>query len=298
MARPHDFFFKAIDGYTARTRYELMCKAAQSPYRWWYETLRCSQDYWRMCQTGGKSSDQRLRAVWDGFGDVFSGNFVTWWCNRGHQLFSEFRPLPQIEVLNPRDLGRSSLDVGYIWVSLPMMNPDKLLKVQFNELLRQHRERTLLKSSSAFPLAKTSRIRIGVIEEALNVWLRRQSGARFDGNPPNVRERETTSLYELGARLGLSPQHKIRPGESDAIKRWKKQVMRQAVIRATARAQALIANAEIGVFPSYAAVPERDRWALKPRDAGAFQRALKKGFWSPPGISTFNVSSYERMLRD
>ena len=59
--------------------------------------------------------------------------------------------------------------------------------------------------------------------------------------------------------------------------------MRVAVIRMTKRAEALMANAEIGLFPSYAKVKPRKRWTAE--QAKALEKAVAAGQWVAPGIS-------------
>jgi hypothetical protein len=73
--------------------------------------------------------------------------------------------------------------------------------------------------------------------------------------------------------------------------------MRVAVIRMTNRAEALIANAEIGQFPSYDAVKPRKRWTIKQQKS--MDKAVADGKWIVPSISEINWNRLRsRYVRD
>jgi hypothetical protein len=72
--------------------------------------------------------------------------------------------------------------------------------------------------------------------------------------------------------------------------------MRVAVIRMTNRADALMANAEIGQFPSYDPVKPRKRWTIDQKKA--MDKAVADGKWITPGISQINFDRLrERYVR-
>jgi hypothetical protein len=161
---------------------------------------------------------------------------------------------------------------------------DKVLKRDFNEVLAYHRGRQTRRSDALFPLRKTSRIRLGVIEQALRVWLHRHTLHREPGiNRSELGWDKANSNYQIGELLDVSPKHRKRPGDSLLVQKKKERVMRVAVSRATRRAVSLIGNAEIGVFPSFIPVASRERWT--PRQAQALERALTRGRWRAPGLS-------------
>lgn len=62
---------------------------------WWVAFLRCSKDYWWICQQKGQCLDTRLVKVWQDFGDVFQHHsLMHWWLARGTDLFDS----PQVEI--------------------------------------------------------------------------------------------------------------------------------------------------------------------------------------------------------
>ena len=68
---------------------------SSSLHFWWVAFLRCSKDYWWICQQKGNCLDSRLVKVWQDFGDVFQYNsLMHWWQDRGTGLFDS----PQVEM--------------------------------------------------------------------------------------------------------------------------------------------------------------------------------------------------------
>jgi hypothetical protein len=277
-------YYKGISGYTELNRIALLMKAFESPYRWWFDALRCSRDYWWVCQEKGKTLDPDLHDVWAHFGDVFSTNFDDWWTEVGIFIFAEKISPPVIEQLHWRTLKENMNDHRVLCLAVPLTVSDKTLKRQFNALLAERKLREIGESNALFPLLKTKKIRLKVIEQSLSVWLfRHEIGRRIKAQDPALRTELKLSLYEVGERLGVSPKHKRRAGEPLETRKQKERVMRIAVSRATLRASNLISNAEIGIFPSFEAVSPRPRWT--PRQAKALAKAVELGEWSAPGLS-------------
>lgn len=79
----------------------------ESPYYWWWYALRLNEKYKRVCDKGGKTSNQKLARVYRDFGDVHGNNsFKVWWRenNRGAELFAE-PPAPlRVHTLKQGDL--------------------------------------------------------------------------------------------------------------------------------------------------------------------------------------------------
>ena len=122
-----------------------------------------------------------------------------------------------------------------------------------------------------------------VLESAVRVWHMRW---RLDYEKTHAvasMPSSNLSLYDIGAELHISPQHKRKLGEPLEARILKERVMRVAVIRMTHRADALIANAEIGFFPTYAKTKPRKRWTAE--QSKALEKAVAAGKWVAPGIS-------------
>lgn len=283
MFGKNTLFYKGISGFTARNHFELLMKAADSPYRWWFEALRCSKDYWWVCKQKGKTLDPDLKRVWQAFGDVFSTDFAQWWIRVGYALFEEQMAPPKIEHVDADSIRDHLRDPNRLLLSVPTDISEKSLKKQFLEIVREIKDRKIRRGDAQFKLLKVKGIRMKVLESALRVWHMRSMIDRAKSRPIKGMEPAKIDLYDIGDRLGISPQHKRRAGEPEKDRILKERVMRVAVIRMTNRAEALIANAEIGQFPSYEKVKPRKRWTAE--QAKALEKAVADGKWISPPIS-------------
>lgn len=282
MSKKNTLFFKGISGFTARSHFELLMKAAESPYRWWFESLRCSKDYWWVCKQRGKTLDSDLKRVWQAFGDVFSKDFAQWWIDTGYELFQEQVSPPKIERLDWKAVESHMYDTRRMLLSIPLDISEKSLKKQFLDIVREISDRQIRKGDALFKLLKVKGIRMKVLESAVRVWRMRSMVEYEKAHPIKGEEPFKIDLYDIGDRLGISPQHKRRAGEPEKDRILKERVMRVAVIRMTIRAEALIANAEIGQFPSYEKVKPRKRWTAE--QAKALEKAVADGKWISPPI--------------
>lgn len=283
MNRKNTLFYKGISGFTARSHFELLTKAAASPYRWWFEALRCSKDYWWTCKQRGKTLDPDLKRVWKAFGDVFSVEFADWWIRIGYALFQEQVSPPSIQRVDAMTVRDYLRNPKRILLSVPTDISERTLKKQFLDVLRTLEDRKIREGDAEFKLLKTKGIRMKVMESALSVWHKRWQLDYGKAHPMPGVLHSKLSLYDIGADLGISPRHKRKAGEPLAARILKERVMRVAVIRMTKRAEALMANAEIGLFPSYAKVKPRKRWTAE--QAKALEKAVAAGQWVAPGIS-------------
>jgi hypothetical protein len=283
MNRKNTLFYKGISGFTARNHFELLELAAQSPYRWWFEALRCSKDYWWVCKQKGKTLDPDLKRVWQAFGDVLSTDFTRWWIDTGYALFQEQVSPPKIERLNWEGVELHMYDTQRLLLSVPLNISEKSLKRQFLDIVREIEGRKIRKGDAQFQLLKVKGIRLKVLESAVRVWHMRSMLDYEKLHPAKGQQPPKFDLYDIGAELGISPQHKRRAGEPEKDRTLKERVMRVAVIRMTNRAEALIANAEIGQFPSYEKSKPRKRWTIEQKKA--MDKAVDDGKWIMPGIS-------------
>lgn len=286
MNGKNTLFYKGISGFTARSHYELLEKAAQSPYRWWFEALRCSKDYWWVCKQKGKTLDPDLKRVWQAFGNVHLVDFAEWWIHVGYTLFQEQMSPPKIERINEESVREHLRNRERMLLSIPLNISEKSLKKQFLEIIREIEDRKIRKGDAQFQLLKVKGIRMKVLELAVRVWQMRSMLDYEMTHSAMGKKAIKMDLYDIGAELRISPQHKRRAGEPLKDRILKERVMRVAVIRMTNRAEALIANAEIGQFPSYEAVKSRKRWTIEQKKA--MDKAVDEGKWSPPGISEIN----------
>lgn len=292
MNKKKTLFYKGISGFTARTHLELLEKATVSPYRWWFEVLRCSKDYWWVCKQKGKTLDADLNKVWLAFGDVFSTDFSRWWIKTGYALFEEQVSPPKIEQVSPYAAMEHLHSSQRLLLSIPLDISEKSLKQQFQRILRDISGRQIRRGDAKFKLEKTKGIRLKVIETALRVWQFRFEIDYNKAHSVKAASADKMDLYDIGDHFNISTQHKRRAGEPDRSRILKERVMRVAVIRMTNRAEALIENAEIGQFPSYEKVTPRKRWTKQQQQA--LDKAVLDGKWSPYGISEVDLRDLRR----
>lgn len=287
-------YFKALRMMVHSDARTLLQSAINSPYRWWYEALRCSKDYWWICQQNGKTYDSELRRVWENFGDVFAYNFPRWWVVHGVDIFKEKVAPPSIRIV---DLTYENIrnNSEFITLRVPTNISRRSLFKQFREIVDSLGEIRVRRGDSTFPLDKVKRVRIDIYETALRVFhyrslLNFQDNSNVDVGVKNL------SLYEIGNLFNVSPSHKRRAGESLEARILKERVMRVAVIRMTKRAEQLILNAEVGCFPSYSSRDESKRWTkaqIRERDD-----ALMSGQFVHLGISDVDTSEIDKIIEE
>lgn len=190
---------------------------------------------------------------------------------------------PNIERVDHRSVHDHLYDPKRILLSVPTDISEKSLKKQFLVIVRELEGREIRKGNAQFKLLKVKGIRIKVLESAVRVWHMRWLLQHEKSHPIKGEDSINLDLYDIGVELGISPQHKRRAGEPEKDRILKERVMRVAVIRMTNRAESLIANAEIGQFPSYEKVKPRKRWTAEQKKA--MEKAVANGKWICPGVS-------------
>jgi hypothetical protein len=286
MKHGKTLFYKGIGGFTRDRHIELLEEAASSPYRWWFEFLRCSKDYWWLCKQRGKSLDPNFNAVYSAFGNVFETDFANWFIKRGYSIFQEHIEPPKIEIAENVEglMFNQSLLAGKLLLIVPLDISDKSLKSQFQKIISEVKGRQIRKGKADFSLLKVKGIRLKVLEVAHAVWCERfkQSLIQY-GDASKTQHEAILDLYSIGEKCKVSPQHVRRAGEPLANRILKERVMRVAVIRMQKRAEALIANAEMGRFPSYESIKTKKRWTSAQQIA--LDKAVASGKWVAHGLS-------------
>lgn len=273
---------------TRRLRYadieEEVRDARQSPYRWWFEYLQLSKDYWWVCQQKGDTLDAELKKMYEDFGDVHNTNFVNWWIKRGRTIFAEKVSLPKVRKIDSDKSNLSANQQNYLVLEIPLNLTERTISRQVLALLREEPNRQIKRKSEAErPLAKLIGIRQSVIRDARDIWCVNEivKNAKHPnaiiGKPFNTM---TTQQIGIGFRLVRSCLPKFTDGEE--VERKKRNGMKVAVSRMVHRANALIANAEIGNFPSFDEVVPRLRWTDEQQKE--LDAAVERGEWQPPAM--------------
>ena len=244
-----------------------LLEAQNSVYRWWWEYLRLSKDYWLVCQTSKPGSiqtqDQKLRRVYRGFGDIFSSSFDDWWLDRGYRIFSEQEKFPKVAVVpsRPGERERQVPTDDKIWVEIPLKLSKRTIQKQLGKLLDEYESKRLRRrlelTSADF---KVNAVQFGThqLQKVHEVhalhrelidkpkWLRRHQ-------PDMVEGEARADLFRIGKLLRLSLSNEELTGEPKVV-RARQNRMRVAVSRFLKNSKLLIANVEQGTFPSYKAV--------------------------------------------
>jgi hypothetical protein len=258
--------------------------ALSSPYRWWYEYLQLSKDYWWVCQQNGNTLDADLKSMWEDFGDVHNTNFANWWTKRGRKLFAEQVSLPKVRKIDGDKNNLSAIQQNYLVVEIPLNMTERTITRQVLALLREEPNRQIKRASHAKrPLAKLIGIRKAVIYDARDIWCLNQIVQ--NAKKPNStlgKPFNTMTTQKIGIAFRLVRSCMPKPTDGEEMERKKRNGMKVAVSRMLTRANTLIANAEIGIFPSFAPVEKRERWTNEQQRE--LDAAIERGEWQPPAM--------------
>jgi hypothetical protein len=264
----------------------LLEDAGASVYRWWYEFLRLSQDYWFLCQvTNGppQTGDARLAQVYRDFRDVFRLPFETWWKVRGINLFYEIIAPKTVRIHHgiPNDVDRIKRDRwGSIVIEIPLSLTKMTIMKQVSKIISNYtdsRPKNRLETSKAhYPLnpvryrVHTLRVTHAVHCLHRQMITRRKFIEEHGNDDHSIKNLPKIDHYEIGRILQLNARAEKLTGDEREIAR-RKNTMRATVGRYLSRAELLIANVEIGEFPKFKPVePCRNRFTdaqIKARDS-------------------------------
>ncbi len=267
--------------------------AYHSPYKLWRDYLRLSKDYWWVCQQKGDTLDAELKAMYEDFGDVYALGFNDWWHQKGRALFAEQVKLPAVKQVSDDFSNLSPNPQHHLVVEIPLNLTERTISRQLMKILRAQPNREIKRVSHAKrPLAKLVGIRKRVLRTAHDIWcvnhlvsLAKQEGSNI-GAPFN---KMTTHQMGVGFRLVRN----CMPRAGDGIEggRKKRNGMKVAVSRMLNRADTLIANAEIGKFPSFEKIELRERWTDEQQKA--LNTALANNQWIPPAA---DIEEFRKMF--
>lgn len=241
--------------------------ARHSIYFWFYMFLNLSDDY-RKTNLLSKDPDYRRSKK---FGNV-SLKFEDWWKAYGRNLFAEKmdRP-PAVQLMNMK---RRTLDANYY-----VTPKEDFEEISERSFLRKASQREDKNKVNVDPIWLAIEVPIFIRRSQVN----KQIKAILDEYHPNkkikVRKFSTAklklqdnrmrwltfektyrtyeavnsfpnkSLWEIGEELNLSPVFNTNKKETDGEKKYKNRLMTLVVQRYLRDANALIKNAEQGIFP-------------------------------------------------
>ena len=256
---------------------------SSSLHFWWVAFLRCSKDYWWICQQRGQCLDGRLVKVWQDFGDIFQYPTLTaWWEHKGSSLFES----PKIEmdfveylasgmlVLRRHELVKTHK--GKICIAIPLDLDRKAMLAAVDAVFKIANVRGAHYDQDAkYQLIYTDPRTLRKLIPAYCTWALRlcveQSQA---GDAINK-----WKSYEMGKHLGNGTDRVANIYDSPKAAKAKRSSMRTDQSRSNTFAQNLIANVEIGKFPSKAKVAVEPRWTKSQQSK--LDLAVSKGQWPP-----------------
>jgi len=185
-----------------------------------------------------------------------------------------------VRQINPRDPQFSRDFDRHLLLEIPINLTERTIIAQVRKMIRQHPERVVERVSTARrKLAKLIGLRQDVIESAHAVW--RLHYESRDGRPTEKigQTTGTKSLYQIGKELRLVKT--CMPAVTDDAKRAAMRVngMKVAVSRMLSRANNLIDNAAVGIFPSVQIQPTPIVW--RPRQQQQLAEAVAAKLWRP-----------------
>jgi hypothetical protein len=255
---------------------------ASSLHFWWVAFLRSSKDFWWICQQKGKCMDERLVKIWEDFGDLYQyRSFPEWWVKKGTKLFDS--PQIEMDLVKALTLGfelllKKDLKIqkpGMVCLAIPMhLDPksisDAILKLFTTARLRGAHfdldaKYQIIKSGNRKAYKS---IKPAYLTNALNVCI---------DHSTELDQINRWGTYQVSKFLELCPQHHPKAGESIIKTKSKQKAMRTKSSQAYSMAAKLIANVEIGRFPSCSDVPKKARWT--PSQEADLQTAINTGQW-------------------
>ena len=279
---------KSSPNITYRNEADELRGALESTQRWWWEYLRLSKDYWWVCQQRGNTLDAELKSMWRDFGDVYKHSFDYWWRQKGRDMFVEQVRLPYVKRLDDYFSNVSPTRDNYLIVEIPLNLTERTIARQVLKEVRKHPNRTVQTknqrgriSNAKRPLAKLVGVRVDILVRAHEIWsLNHLVKSAKQKDSTIGKPFSTMTTHQMGVGFELVRNCMPKAGDGIIFGRKKRNGMKVAISRMLARADALIANAEIGVFPSFDKVAPRKRWTEEQQLA--LDAAVARGEWKVP----------------
>ena len=241
--------------------------ARNSIYRWWWEYLRLSEDYFLASTIGPHAFkrvvDPEFARVLDGFGPVHGIQFGDWFRKRGYKLFIEQDQPAALRTYSFESAGPEMFKDNRLVVSVPITIKVATAVRQFKRELERHREQHGLAerrwrledvTTAQFKL-HTGRYNMEALSTMFEVWVTHRR--RVTLAPAGSR----ALLWQIGEELKLG--RGLEAYQSSVHRQTRERILNATVSRYLRRANLLIANAECGRFPCFDPVPPRERFTKK-----------------------------------
>ena len=242
-AKKAEFFFKGFPEdlrFKSHTVPDSMGLAKGTLYETWFNALKLSPYYLRICETHEYPSEEAEK-TFHLFGDLRNTTFEKWWIATGYGIFAEKKPFNRVSIANEKnDVGEN---IPILRLEIPLNVSPKTLLNQFENLLELHhpyfKNFDRWKASTAEVKLNSRRFTSASLNICLDVYEKFIDKQKLG----EVR------LYEIGEDLRINPKLNVvntdRPGEI-ADKHLK---MSSSVSEYLEKAKNLVAHATEGRFP-------------------------------------------------
>lgn len=233
-----------------------------------------------MCKEQGNTLDPELKRVYESFGNDHLRGFSNWWMFSARDNFREQFDPPEVHLIQKySQLSHDDFnDENWMLICVPLNLKEEKLVDDFVQILRSHPDRVYHREQTAkFPVLKYKNIHEEVLGNVCDLWheVNRQGGI----SPGNKQKGSHDSYYEIGVRFNVNPDLVIKENDLPVVKKRKRSAMKVSVHRMLQRAEALIANVEIGKFPCNDPVSKRARWTEEQQQR--LDNAVANGEWLP-----------------
>jgi hypothetical protein len=286
-----------------RSMAEQVREARTSIRRWWWEYLRLSKDYWFLCQTCAEDKpetyDETFAQVFRDFGNVHKGTFEEWWERKGSAAFAEQSLPPRVQRLTPEEGVITGDWSGKIVIEIPTQLTLETVEKQVRGILDEitgRPARQLKASSSRYPSSAVMP-RLEMLQKNLDTYcLHREliakprALAKLEIDEGDSRTQ--ADLFRVGVLADLSRSYsELRGTESDINK--KKRYMRSLVSTTVLSVSKMIANVELGEFPTEADI-EDPKVRFTSKQDKLFAK-MEEEWWSLDIHSALSEKKFERI---
>jgi hypothetical protein len=278
-------------------------EASTSLRRWWWEYLRLSKDYWFLCQTCAEDKpetyDEKFAQVFKDFGNIHEGTFEEWWERKGSATFAEQSRPPRVEFFTSKDGAIACDSSEQVVIRIPLQLTRETIQKQVNhvlDLLTDGQARQMRVTTSNYPSSMTMP-RLEMLQKNLDAYcLHRELIAKPKALAKlEIDESDSgtqADLYRVGVLAGLNRSYsELRGTESDINK--KKRYMRSLVSTTVLNVSKMIANVELGKFPTDAEI-EDPKVRFTSKQDKLFAK-MEEEWWSLDIHSALSEEKFERI---
>ena len=252
---PVDFYYKGLmdeNEFFPYTPEQSADRAKGSMYEAWFDTLKASPWYIKMCETREFPSES-AKECYEKFGDVRPFSFKTWWLRTGYEIFAErvrYEGMQAHEVTATTSLkfNKGEDEPSKLIVEVPLNIDPRKLKEQFDQILRDHsnyydHKNRHVESTAPVPFDRDRKLDYVTIKLWIDVYKNVELARTMT--------RRESALYEVCRKMKLRNKLFADFFEGSDIDDPKiKQKAASAVDEYYQKALRLMANATEMVFPS------------------------------------------------